>query len=699
LPKDTFATRLRLALNIAGKSQTELAEAINTSGSAVSQWLSGGKNPSRLSVEAASRFLGVDVGWLLGGVGPAPQSPGVSSAERTEYAEHSGWRFRPQPEDGGREYGNAGVWTFKPDIETFVRETLQNTLDAAREPVVQATFSVIRLQGQARDEFLQALQWDILRKHVTASAQSGQQLGQILREGLRMVDGHELILLRVSDSGTTGLVGPESGTGQFAALCRNSLDSDKQQKSSGGSFGLGKAALWRMSALSTVLFNSNPIEVEEGLPAYGRVIGRSDLGWHELGGDPNAGPGWFGRVNSGVPPIVSYRGNRSLAYDLYLDRSPDDIGTSIVVVGFYDPSREEPASAAEIVTGIEAAAARDFWPAISAGRLTVTVEEYDGRNRKSATNVDPGKSQPAFVDAFHKHLDDDVSTSLREPGDVARIPIQLDVPACTIQGNQHPAMTHQAVLLVRLAETDDASSLLRRAAFFRGSGMVVQYVDMSRVCLGPRPFHAALLCGTAYTSDAASSAAELFLRSAEPPAHDRWILTPALKIGYARGAGKALIELEERVRAQIRELVAPIFKDVSDGPQALKDLLRLSTAATPPPPVPRVTRVEGEVDSAGRWDLTATVRMPVKAGDGVVWRVEPVVLFGAETHGARAVPIDEIKATRNCKVKGGHIVIPAGKSSAEFRITTKKSEQPVPAEYVTALVDLRNATPLKEAEV
>jgi len=697
--KDTFAGRLRVGLNIASRTQAELAEAIGASQSAVSQWLSGAKNPSRASVEAASRFLGVDAGWLMGGAGQAPQPPAVSIAERTDYAEHAGWGFRKQPPDGGREYGNANIWTFRPDIETFVRETLQNTLDAGREPVIQATFSVIRLRGESRDEFLKALQWNALGKHVAESAQSGQQLAQILREGLRVVEGRELILLRVADSGTTGLVGFETGTGQFAALCRNSLDSDKQQKTSGGAFGLGKAVLWRMSALSTVLFNSNPNEVEEGQPAYGRVIGRADLGWHQLDAEAYAGPGWFGRTNSGqAPPIVSYRGNRSLAYDLYIDRSPDDVGTSIVVVGFYDPSREELASAGEIASEIERAAAKDFWPALTDGRLAVTVEEYDGRDLKSTRKVDPVQWQPAFVDALTRHMHDDVSATLQEPGDVARIPIQLDIPACSIAKNEHAAMTHNAVLLVRLADNDDTSATLRRAAFFRGAGMVVQYVDMSRVCLGPRPFHAALLCGTAVGSDTAGSAAELFLRSAEPPAHDRWILTPALKIGYARGAGKALLDLDERVRAQIRDLVGPIFKDVSDGPQALKDLLRLTTSPAAPPPVPRVTRVAGDVDSAGRWVLTATVRVPVKAGTAVVWRAEPVVLFGSETHGSRAVAIDELEAVRNCRVKEHRILIPAGKSTAEFRVRTKKSAQPVPAEYVTATVDLRNATQLEEGK-
>jgi hypothetical protein len=62
--------------------------------------------------------------------------------------------------------------------------------------------------------------------------------------------------LWIEDRGTTGLVGDEQGSGNFAALCRDRLFSEKQRAESGGSFGLGKAVLWRFSLLSTVATQS-----------------------------------------------------------------------------------------------------------------------------------------------------------------------------------------------------------------------------------------------------------------------------------------------------------------------------------------------------------------------------------------------------------------------------------------------------------
>jgi RNA polymerase primary sigma factor len=500
------------------------------------------------------------------------------------------------------------------------------------------------------------------------------------------VERRELILVRVSDSGTTGLVGEETGTGNFAALCRNNLDSEKLQPTAGGSYGLGKAVLWRMSQLSTVLFSSNPVPLDDEPAESWRFIGRSELGWHEQGGHAFAGPGWLGRQNDVAgPPAISFWGNRALARDLHLDRAPDDLGTSILVVGFDDPSTEEELTPAEIASQIAQASAAHFWPILAEGRLVVTVENAEGETLESSTKVDVAQLQPSFADAITKHNNNEVVDRLRDPGDVVRVSLDLELPACLAEGQEHPAMTHKPILLVRLASDDDASANLRSAALSRGAGMVVEYVNLERVSLGARPFHAAVLCGKAAGVDKPALNAELFLRTAEPPAHNRWDLTPALKRNYARGSWKALRDFHEQIKQEVRKLVAPIASDVSDGPQALKELLRI----TPEPPaekMPRVSRASGEPDADGRWEVEATIRVPAT---DVAWRGEPVLLFTSESHGGRPVEWERLEAISNCKVIDGHLVIPPGKTSAKFRGWANREKQPVPAKYATVIVDFR----------
>lgn len=692
----SLAARLRWAVEASGKTQGELAAAVGATQSAVSQWLAGKKEPRRDAVEKIAQHLGVDGAWLLTGKGPEPDITAVLERERAEYQAESDWNFRPQPADGGRDYGNANIWTFKPDIDTFVRETVQNLVDAGREPIVRATFRVIRLKGAEMAKFFKALKWDQLQPHIAESSTNKQQLGQALQDGLhQVVDRHELLLLRVSDSGTTGLTGDETGSGsKFAALCRNNLDSEKEQATAGGSFGLGRAVLWRMSQLSTVVFCSNPVPPEDGEVGGWRIIGRSDLAWHQQAGKAFAGPGWFGRRNdAGEPPVTSYWGNRVLARDLLIDRAPDDLGTSILVVGFHDPSSEEALSPAEIAQRIAQAAATHFWPVLAMNKLVVTVEVAEGDAVESTTRVDVAQLEPAFTDAMTKSDNGEVVARLREPGDVVRVSLDLEVPACVAEGLEHPAMTHKPVLLVRLAAEGDKSANLRHAALFRGTGMVVEYLDLERVALGARPFHAAVLCGKAAAVDKPAVNAEIFLRTAEPPAHNRWEYTPALKRNYARGSWKALRDFREQIKREVRDLVGPPASDLSDGPQALKELLRLTTPI-PVEKVPRVTRASGEPDASGRWEVEATLRVPVVDS---AWRGQPVLLFGSESHGGRAVEWDRLEALSNCKVEDGHLVIPAGRTTAKFRGWARRESQPVPAAYATVTVDFRKPEKVEEA--
>src|SRR5262249_7284491 len=69
-------------------------------------------------------------------------------AERAAYRKAAVWGFREAPPDGGRDYGNANVWSFDPNLEVLVREVLQNARDAGLggNQQVDVTFRIIRLE-------------------------------------------------------------------------------------------------------------------------------------------------------------------------------------------------------------------------------------------------------------------------------------------------------------------------------------------------------------------------------------------------------------------------------------------------------------------------------------------------------------------------------------------------------------------------
>ena len=506
----------------------------------------------------------------------------------------------------------------------------------------------------------------------------------------RSESNRELLVLRIEERGTTGLVGPEFGQGSnFAALCRNNLDSEKKSGGAGGAFGLGKAVLWRTSSVSTVLFNSDLAVPEDDGKQEGRLIGRAELSFHQDGDEPYAGPGWFGEVKDSR--TESYWGNRALAKDLCLNRPPGTAGTSTLVVGFHDPTAEEGVGPDDLADAIAEAASRHFWPALERGQLEVTVEVAEGPEEEDVTRsirVDTSKTEPEFTDLLEKHGVDDIADELVEEGDVARRRVKLRIPPD--RDGQHGELEHEAVLLVRRASDDEERQVAatNQVAFFRGTGMVVTYTDLSNIRVGARPFHAAVLCGRAAGSDSVDLAAEAFLRLAEPPSHNRWELTPDLAASYARGSGAAIHEMSAQVRELIKQLVGPAARDLSDGPRGLKELLKIK-GRTEDPKRPRITSARGEVDASGRWVVEATVT--VHPTPGARWRGRPLVIFDAETGGGSRVEWAELEAVKNCSIDDAHLIVSAGKRQAAFRGVTDPTSHPVPAAEAAITVDFRSA--------
>ncbi|MFW5921279.1 MAG: hypothetical protein ACOCUS_05510, partial [Polyangiales bacterium] len=257
-----------------------------------------------------------------------------------------------------------------------------------------------------------------------------------------------------------------------------------------------------------------------------------------------------------------------LAKALRVDRTDPDVpGTSILIVGFRDPTSEAEDDPDELVQRIRKAATRFFWPAMVMymRKLRIAVVR-DGRDEPIQVNREPAVAP--FVECYRRR--GEAGHTLHEPGDLAvrRIPIQLpDRRDGTRLG------TGYADLVVRLAAEGDRSELRDHVAMFRGPGMVVRYWDRSGLTIGMRPFHAVLVCGEARDPanvDPTDHEVELFLRHAEPPGHDKWDSTPALKREYKRGYGKALEQLRSKVNEELRKLLAPQPIQGTKGPDRLQ---------------------------------------------------------------------------------------------------------------------------------
>ena len=551
------------------------------------------------------------------------------------------WVFDELPPSGARRGGDPSEHAFKHDVETLVREVVQIANDQALGfPAI--SFRVRELRGEALSRFYDAIDWYTLSPHLRAAAAA--RGGRPLASYLRTLDtSGRLLLLQIEDRNTVGLTGDESeGDSHFRALCKDTLYSHKQGEGAGGSYGLGKSVLWSFSGLSTVLFNSVLFEDPDGCISP-RLIGRAELPSHKGGrGAPGwfTGSGWFGRVGT------AERGERAesvwgtqaalLAGALHLDR-PARSGTSILIVGFRDPASDADDGVEPLGQRIKQAATRFFWPAMSmeTRRLRVTVA-HDGGEQVIMPEDD--ELIAPFLECYRRRSE--AGDDLSQAGDVALRTIAIDLPD---EREGEPGGTAEVDLLVRLCDDHSPHPLAGHVALFRGPGMVVRYWDRSSLALGMRPFHALLVCGHARNPREPGEAdrkLERFLRAAEPPGHDDWESTPALKQQYKRGYARALGRLKDQVTEALRALLVARPSIGSRGPDRLQRRFPIGARGGRggESSAFHFTRLAARFESA-RWHFAGAIRAE-QTGQG--WRAE----LGLCELGEGGEPLDRIAIER-----------------------------------------------------
>jgi len=482
------------------------------------------------------------------------------------------WIFDELPPSGARRGGDPSSHAFRHDVHTLVREVVQNANDQAVSwPTIR--FRFIELAAERLAAFREAIGWDTLLPHLqgAATAQGGKALASFLAE---LTERDRLLLLHIEDRNTIGLTGSETeGDSNFRALCKDTLYSHKLTETAGGSYGLGKSVLWTFSGLSTVLFNSVLLTHEPNQRSP-RLIGRAELASHEAAGGPQGhwytGSGWFGSVvkaHGGLRAESLWHDDaEQLSQRLSVARE-DRPGTSVLIVGFRDPTAEGRDDVGELARRVRAAATRFFWPAMvmDGRRLRFLV---GGEQTQQPVRLEADLVTRPFVECYRRR--NEPSVAFREPGDIVMRRIEMQLP--DRRDGQRGPLAH-VDLVVQLAAAGDRNPLLNHVAMFRGPGMVVRYRERRGLALSARPFFAVAVCGEARNPREPSGAdkeLDRFLRAAEPPGHDEWLVTPALKQGYKRGYAKALKRLQDRITEELRNVLVSRPTQGSKGPDKLQ---------------------------------------------------------------------------------------------------------------------------------
>lgn len=561
-----------------------------------------------------------------------------------------GWRFDPIPASGAITGGAAETFVFKPQLASFVREVLQNSHDqkAGDAPVqVDFVFHEFSLGTEARAELHSALGWDQLHQHLEAVGSGESTMSLRIAQALEELKTGPLLALEISDRGTNGLNGDEFERGaNFAALCRNVLDTPPGTKPGrGGSYGLGKAVLWLYSSISTIMFSSTLSE--SGREGDRRFIGRSVLPYHEVGDHRLSGLGWLGRGSTdteGRPRSESVWDDDadSLSARLRIGRGPES-GTSILVLGFREPYRDDPREPEEVASDVLTHASRWFWPALTKAPATLEVAARvvrDGEEtfRDVATRTDEVTN---FVTA---RAAADAQETAPSAGDVAERVLELRVPALLQPKKDVPTGEVTASVRLRVVRSEESDhELANRVALTRGAGMVVDYKSWGRSPGDGRPYFALLEAGLAHGDTGNDLAAEAFLRSAEPPAHDDWNLTDAVRARYRQGGGARLKELETAIRKALADICEENIPSSQAGPTLLAKLLPVGrTGSTKKPPGPRFhVEYDHHEFSDGRWTVQGRVIRHRGAGD---WHVTVMLALDAESGRPRPIELAQCSA-------------------------------------------------------
>lgn len=584
------------------------------------------------------------------------------------------WIFDPLPPSGAIQGGVPSSHVFRPDLETFVREVVQNSLDQRKNELVTIRFVFEHLDGNLKEDLLNALMWQNLRPHIAGAAEAGfATVSPRLTEGLQRAETGALITLRIEDSGTVGLIGGEDEPGKnFGALCKNTLDTCADRPLRGGSYGLGKAVLWSFSSLSTVLFSSL---IEDNSAFQCRLFGRSELPYHATGSQRWNGPGWYGKPevkgNELLRAVSAWgKSAEEVARKAYISRDPErGTGTSILIAGFDEPGEEQPRSLRDVASDIAMSVSRWFWPSLKEPnpRLAVYVEVYDNGHEVYNQKVEVGSEVTPFVLALSTTR---FAERLEEQDDVVREMLPFRIPArrTLTDGTEVPERDVKLEVRVRQGGTEDGPELRNRIALVRGAGMVVQYKPVA-VPLSDKRFHGALLVGLASGDGEAERAAEQFFRAAEPPSHKEWVgATDRLRAEYRQGAQIRLQGLWRSMESAITRMCEEGTATTSQGPERLARMFRIGGlgGGGGGPAMFRVTGVVAQLDG-DVWRYSG--RVTRQSEENRPWEFTVGTWLAAETGKGDPIAVTHLEADRGEVQLGpvaGKVLVPGETARVSF---------------------------------
>ena len=295
------------------------------------------------------------------------------------------WNFPPR--NGGMDYVHDPSAAFFNDnpIPKLVREVIQNSLDARElgiaEPV-RVTFSDARIERS----LLGATQ---LYTHLTsclnrATREGRTDIQELYSRAVNTLKGSHVRCLRITDANTTGLIGS-----RWDALVAQEGSVQKTDTGApGGSFGIGKNAVFNVSDIQTVFYSTHYIDIKNRKGRVDKLQGKATLMSHsnpEQHEEALQHIGFYQDESGG--PVT---GRREIDPFFQLDEP----GAGVFVMGF-NPRTDT------WVDEIVRAVLQNFFYAVHHQSLVVNIE--DGENTTKITHEE--------LELLFERYDKDISDS------------------------------------------------------------------------------------------------------------------------------------------------------------------------------------------------------------------------------------------------------------------------------------------------
>ena len=272
------------------------------------------------------------------------------------------WVFR---ENGGT--GNADNIAgklFLNDYAPLVRESIQNSLDAARSKTdpVKVVYRFGKIAVSERSSFMELEKWvdGGMKKFPNENSRTYKNLRNIKETLYKIKQSGVIHYLEVSDENTIGMdyssdKHKQSGT-RFYSFAKSVGNSSKLTATSAGSHGVGKVVFMKRSKINTIFVSSK--SEDDGAEYF---EGISELCTSLIGDSEYEYRGYF-CIDESQEPTTDH----NLIPELFRRHA---FGTSVYVMGVTDDEGEQKKHMREI----EKAVVDNFWLSVLHGKLTVQI--------------------------------------------------------------------------------------------------------------------------------------------------------------------------------------------------------------------------------------------------------------------------------------------------------------------------------------